>query len=633
MWVEQMMSNFPGAATRAAALLAACLTISPVAGLAQQAQPAAAAATASPAMAAPQSPGQAAAQSPDQVAPQSPDQAAAQSPNQVAPQSPDQAAAQSPNQVAPQSPGQAAAQAPVVPAAEDPLGRETPRGTFVRFIAASEAGSLDIATQYLQWPRRGLAISREEAARQLNYVLNHSYEGSLDSERLSRNPSGSYSVGQPADREWVGTAVLADGERVDLLMARLPPQNGVQIWVFSADTVAEIPRMYESSGLGEFERQLPEFLTRSRFGQMSLWVPLAFTSLLLLLYVASRLLLWVVGLLIRLVGRLRHHASVPARWRAWFALSASTAFLLTVGFHRIFAPLIGIPLLYRFLYNRISIVLLLAGVVWWLWRLIDVAADGIRQKLQIDHPRTAQSMYTFGRRILKGAALGLALLVGLSAMGFDLSATLAGLSIGGVALAFAAQKTLENVFGGISVLSDRSIVVGDFCKIGPHTGQVEDVGLRTTQLRTLNRTVVHVPNGSVANLDVENFARRDKFFFHPTIGLRYETSIEQLQRVLTDVRQMLETDVHVESDSARARFVKFGTYSLDIEIFAYVRAMDYVAFLGLQETMLMRIMAIVKDAGTGLAFPSQTMYVRRDSSDPNPVSLPAPDFPLGSGLK
>jgi MscS family membrane protein len=601
MGQEHTMIRFPGAATRAAALLAACLTISPLSGLAQQApqtQPARQAQQARPAQS-----------MPPPAAPTAP------------------AAPSSPAAAAPQSPDQAAGKAPVVPAVEDPLGRETPRGTFVRFIAASEAGSLDIAAQYLQWPRRGLAISREEAARQLNYVLNHSYEGSLDSERLSRNPNGSYSVGQPADREWIGSAVLADGTRVDLLMARLPPQNGVQIWVFSADTVAEIPRMYENSGLGEFERRLPEFLTRSRFGQMSFWVPLAFSSLLLLLYVASRLLLWVVGLLIRLVGRMRHHASVPARWRAWWALSAPTAFLLTVGFHRLFAPLIGIPLLYRSLYSQISIVLLLTGVVWWLWRLIDVGAETVRQRLQADHPRTAQSMYTFGRRILKGGAFGLALLVGLSAMGVDLSATLAGLGIGGVALAFAAQKTLENIVGGVSVLSDRSIVVGDFCKIGPHTGEVEDVGLRTTQLRTLNRTVVHVPNGSLANLDVENFARRDKFFFHPTIGLRYETSVEQLQRVLTAVRQMLETDVHVESDTARARFVKFGAYSLDIEVFAYVRAADYVSFLGLQEALLMRIMAIVKDAGTGLAFPTQTMYLRRDTSEPGqePVPLPAPD--------
>ena len=563
------MSNYPGLAARATILLAVCMAWSPGPAYARQAPV---------------------------------PKAASQ-------------AAQAP------APDQPPVQVPVSQPAEDPLGRETPRGAFVRFIAASEAGTLNVAAQYLQWPRRGLTLSKEEAARQLGYVLNHSYEGAI--EKLSRDPGGSYAEGQPPDREWVGTAVLTNGERLDLLMARTPPQNGVRVWLFSADTVAEIPRMYEHSGLGEFERRLPPFLTKARFGEMSVWVPFSLTVLLIVLFVASLVFVWLVSLVIRLVGRIRHHAAVPARWRAWWALSRPSAFLLTLGFHRLLAPVIGIPLLYRSLYNRISIVLLLGGIVWWMWTLVDLVADGIRRRLAIDHPRTAQSMYTFGRRILKGTALALALLIGLSALGFDLSATLAGLGIGGVALAFAAQKTLENIFGGVSVLSDRSIVVGDYCKIGPHTGTVEDVGLRTTQLRTLDRTVVHVPNGSVANLEVENFARRDKFFFHPTIGLRYETSLEQLQRVLTDVRQMLDADVRVESETARARFVKFGAYSLDIEVFAYVKAADYPAFLGVQEEILMRIMAIVRYAGTGLAFPSQTMYLRRDTSEP---TLPlAPD--------
>lgn len=469
-------------------------------------------------------------------------QAKAPSGAAVAPRTPAaQAPAPRPATAAQPAPASAPAQpqeAPTTAPAEDPLGRETPRGTFVRFVAAAESGALNVAAQYLQWPRRGLGISRSEAA-----------------------------------------------------------------------------------------RPLPEFLTRARFGELSLWVPVAFTTLLVVLYAAARVLLWLIGLLVRVVGRIRHHEAVPARWRAWFALSAPTAFLLTVGFHRIFAPLVGIPLLYRFLYDRVSIILLLCGIVWWLWRVVDLGAESIRGRLAADHPRAAQSVYSFGRRIAKGAVLGLALLVGLSVMGFDLSATLAGLGIGGVALAFAAQKTLENIFGGVSVLSDRSIVVGDFCKIGPHVGQVEDVGLRTTQLRTLNRTVVHVPNGSLANLDVENFARRDKFFFNPAIGLRYETSIEQLERVLTGIRQMLVTDARVETDTARARFVKLGAYSLDIEVFAYVKAEDYVAYLAIQEELLIRLMAIVKDAGTGFAFPSQTMYVRRGGVGEAASPLDAPQAP------
>jgi MscS family membrane protein len=245
----------------------------------------------------------------------------------------------------------------------------------------------------------------------------------------------------------------------------------------------------------------------------------------------------------------------------------------------------------------------------------------MRDRLRVDHPQTAQSVYVLGRRLLKGVALAIALLAGLAAFGVDLTATLAGLGIGCVALAFASQKTLENVFSGIFVLSDRSIVVGDVCQIGKYTGEVVDVGLRSMQLRTVNRTVVYVPNGTLATMEVENLSRRDKFLFNPTVGLRYETTLEQLQRVATDIRASLLTDIRVENETLRVRLIRFGAYSLDVEVFAYVKAQDYPSFLGIQEELLMRIMGIVKYAGTGLAFPSQTMYVRADSPAPLPVPV------------
>jgi MscS family membrane protein len=251
---------------------------------------------------------------------------------------------------------------------------------------------------------------------------------------------------------------------------------------------------------------------------------------------------------------------------------------------------------------------------------VDLAAERIREHVEPVNPRTAQSIYVLGRRLMKFLALLIALLAGLAAFGVDLTTTLAGLGIGGVALAFASQKTLENVFGGIFVLSDRSIVVGDVCQIGKYTGEVIDVGLRSMQLRTLNRTVVYVPNGTLATMEVENLTRRDKFLFTHIVGLRYETTLEQLERVAADIKAALAADGRVEDTTRRVRLLKFGAYSLDVEVFAYVKAPDYAAFLGVQEELLMRIMGIVKDAGTGLAFPSQTMYVRSDA--PAPALLP-----------
>jgi len=495
-------------------------------------------------------------------------------------------------------------------AADDPLGRETPRSAFLGFVAAAQAGSFDVAAEYLQWPRHGMPITKADAAEQLRFVLNHGFEGSID--RLSRDTQGSFSDTLPSARERVGAAVLANGERVEILLARVAQRSGPAVWLVASETVAEIPRMYEKSGLPALERHLPKSLTSAQLGELPAWVPIALTLLLVALYYTMRVLLAATAWLIDLGRRLRHLPGSTGRSRAWATLVRPSAFLLTIALHRVIALRLGIPLLFRYYYDRIVVILLLLGLVWWLWRMVDFVADRIRHRLQSAYPRTAQSAYVLGRRILKGVAFGFALLVGLAAFGVNLSATLAGLGIGGIAIAFAAQKTLENVFGGIFVLSDRSLLVGDFCRIGQHLGEVEDVGLRTTSLRTLARTLVHVPNGTLATMDLENFSRRDKFLLNPTIALHYETTRIQLEQVLTGIRRLLDTETRIETAGSRARLVKFGSSSLDIEVFAYARAPTYEAFLVVQEEILLGIMDIIQKAGTALAVPSQTMYVRQE---------------------
>ena len=521
-----------------------------------------------------------------------------------------------------QAPQPAAAQ--VAPASqEDPLRRETPRGAFLGFVEASQRGNRAMAADYLQWPRQKMPVGKEEAADQLRFVLNHGFEGNID--WLNRDPGGNPNDGLAIDRERAGTAVLADGERVDIFLTRVPQAAGPALWLIAADTVADIPRMHANAGLPQLERRLPKFLTAASVGELALWVPLALLALVPILYAVSKLLLWTVVEVYRLIFRLSGQSAPLRRSREWLALSRPSAFLITLGLHRLIAPQIGIPLLHRQYYSRTVTILLLGGLVWWLWRAVDLIAERMRDRLRVDHPQTAQSVYVLGRRLLKGVAFAIALLAGLAAFGVDLTATLAGLGIGGVALAFASQKTLENVFGGILVLSDRSIVVGDVCQIGKYTGEVMDVGLRSMQLRTVNRTVVYVPNGTLATMEVENLSRRDKFLFQHIVGLRYETTLEQVQRVQAEIKAALSGDARIEQDTHRVRLVRFGAYSLDVEVFAYVKAADYPAFLGVQEEMLARIMGCVTAAGTGLAFPSQTMYVKSDPHAPAAIPFEAPE--------
>jgi MscS family membrane protein len=200
----------------------------------------------------------------------------------------------------------------------------------------------------------------------------------------------------------------------------------------------------------------------------------------------------------------------------------------------------------------------------------------------------------------------------LGTLGVNITAAVAGLGVGGIAVALAAQKSLENLFGGISLFASRPVQVGDFFRYGDQVGTVEEIGLWSTRVRTLDRTVVSIPNAEFSNLRLENFAKRDRMRLWTMIGVRYETTPDQLRYLLARLREILLAHPRVTDDPARVRFFSFGAYSLDIEVFAYVDTADWSEFLSIREDVYVRFMDAIKEAGTGFAFPSTTTYVGRD---------------------
>jgi MscS family membrane protein len=217
-----------------------------------------------------------------------------------------------------------------------------------------------------------------------------------------------------------------------------------------------------------------------------------------------------------------------------------------------------------------------------------------------------------GERILKVLIIIGAIISVLGLLGFNLTTALAGLGIGGIAIAFAAQKTLENLFGGVSILGDEVLRVGDTCQFGDRVGTVEDISLRSTRIRTTERTELSIPNGALATMNVENLTRRDKILFKTNLGLRSETSTDQLRFVLAEVRRMLYEHPKVETSSARIRLIGIGQSSLDLEAFAFILTQDFGEFAAIREDLLFRIMSIVDQSGSGFAFPSRTVYLGRD---------------------
>jgi MscS family membrane protein len=189
-------------------------------------------------------------------------------------------------------------------------------------------------------------------------------------------------------------------------------------------------------------------------------------------------------------------------------------------------------------------------------------------------------------------------------MGFELTAVIAGLGIGGIAFAFAAQKTIENLFGTVMVVADEVIQVGDQCQTGGIEGHVESIGLRSTQIRTLDRALVSVPNGQLAAGTIGNLARRDKFLFRHKIRLGYETTAEQLRRVLAEIGKMMLEDAKLDPATVRVRLVRFGDDSLELDAFAYVPTREEAVFLGIQEELLLRIVDVVEASGAAFSLPT-----------------------------
>jgi MscS family membrane protein len=212
-------------------------------------------------------------------------------------------------------------------------------------------------------------------------------------------------------------------------------------------------------------------------------------------------------------------------------------------------------------------------------------------------------------------AIGVVLMMaaGGQAIGLPVLSVLAGLGIGGIAVALAVRPTLENLIGGVILYVDRPVCVGDFCTFGAQTGTVEAIGIRSTQLRALDRTLISVPNAQFADMQIINWAECDEMLAHSVVGVRYETTPDQLRFLLAQFRRMLHAHPRINSDTVRVRFTGFGESSLTIDIRAYVMTREWNDFFAVREDIYFRIFEIVGRSGTSFAFPSQTLYMRRDA--------------------
>jgi len=494
---------------------------------------------------------------------------------------------------------------PAATAPTDPLGRNTPSGTVVGFLQAEQSGNDRAAADYLQMSATRRQSQGPELANKLKTLMDRAFVGRIS--RISTNPEGSLDGGLP-DQQTIG--VFSAGESdIPVVLVRVSDPSAGKIWLFSADTLSKVPDLYDNLEAHQVETRLPQSLVRNVFLGMPLWQWIAVLAAVPLAIAIG----WAVVLFLAIPRYLYLKYRKRPNLHSYSRVSKPLLLFFGAIAHRVIAAYLGLPLLPRFYYYRTIGVLVSVGFFWFVLRITSVTMQRLRtHAISIGRTGTGTLM-VLGERILKALVLIVAVLAILGILGFNLTTLLAGLGIGGIAIAFAAQKTLENLFGGISVLADEVIRVGDTCRFGDRVGIVEDISLRSTRIRTVERTELSIPNGALATMNVENLTRRDKFLFNPSLGVRCETSADQLRYVLAEIRRLLYEHPKVESESARIRFASFDASALTMEVFSYLLVRDMAEFTAVREDLLLRVMEIVERSGTGFAFPSQTLYLTRDS--------------------
>ena len=257
-------------------------------------------------------------------------------------------------------------------------------------------------------------------------------------------------------------------------------------------------------------------------------------------------------------------------------------------------------------------ILAVASVAWLLSRCVDLFSGYVESRLSARGNTASIAFVPLGRRVAKAFIYTLAALTVLQNLGFNIGGLLAGLGIGGLAVALAAQKTLENLFGGFVLVADRPFRIGDFCRAGEHLGTIENIGVRSSRIRTPDRTLVTVPNAELSTVRIENYVARDMMRLHTVLQVGYDTSPDQMRYLLVELRRMLYAHPKTLPDPCRVRFIKFGAHSLDIEIFVYIETTDWNEFTGIREDIHLRILDVVAGSGACFAYPSQTLYIGRD---------------------
>jgi MscS family membrane protein len=512
-----------------------------------------------------------------------------------------------------------AAEKPVTPAGPvDEYERGTPHSSLKGYLKATRDGDFKRAAEYLDMrnlPGRMRYIKASELARQLKIALDRTIW--LDLDLVNADPEGNKEDGLHANRESIGR-IKTQTQTIDIIMQRIPREDGVYIWKFSNRTVAEIPYLYRQFGYRPFEEYLSQLFPDFTFLGWQSWQWFMYLVYMGLAYLAVLVPTWLLGLYLHrkdtaMSNQVARFITGPGRIVLWFLL-------LYPGIQ-----FIGLSATLRSVLRAGTVMTIV--VAWTVIRLIDLIFDWWTERLEKGGQDASTVLLRPVRQILKIVVVLLAVLLWLDNIGYNVSALLAGLGVGGLAVALAAQDTLKNFLGSIMVLLDKPYQVGQRILVKGHDGVVEEIGLRSTKMRLLTGHQTTIPNDEMARLDIENIGRRPHIRRLTNITITYDTPLEKVEKAVRIINDILDNHEGMDPEfPPQVYFNDFNPDSLNIIMLYWYHPPAYWDFLAFNQRVNTQIMQEFEKEGIQFAFPTTTTYLKQDNSQPLSV-MSVPEKP------
>jgi MscS family membrane protein len=490
---------------------------------------------------------------------------------------------------------------PAAPATVE-VAPDSPRASLLAYLLATREGRYDDAARYLELTPEQLPRA-PELARHLKVVLDHHVW--FDLAEISPASMGAADDKLAPGLDEVGKVPNEKGGSDPVRMQRITDASGAR-WVFTPVTVAKIDEWYADMPGTWLREYLPDAMFRPGPRELLWWQWAALPVVLIFAFLGGLVLApatkW---LLARIFSRTRTTVddAILARIGGPLRLAWTLALIyLAMPSMDLVGP------------AHVFVHKVLRGFVfltffWTLSRCADIVGQVIIGSPWALARPEARPLLSLAVRAGKVAVLAMAVIAVIAELGYPVASLLAGLGLGGLAFALAAQKTVENVFGSVSLGMDQPMREGEFVRVEDFVGTVESIGLRSTRFRTLDRTLITIPNGKLADMRLETFAARDRIRFATTIGVVYSTSEAQMRALLAGIEKILRGHEKCWQEAVVVRFKEFGASALELEIMCWYMTQDYGEFTLIKQELMLKIMGLVQEVGSAFAYPSTSLYV------------------------